>query len=229
MTDTAVKNHFWIAGPPIFSSTLLISSATADSSGAALEAACELFDVDGTKTQSFNVEFPANEVGIVEIEPFMAGLKTQGGITQGHLVVTTPANTRQICRLQLGKQVDLLSEPKVIKNREMAFMPLLLGAKREHLMVLLNTGEEVCQVVTRLLYGSRSPEWTTQIPPYGCRVVSLEHELLSTFDDLSWQKGISQGYLRISPRAQSSIVCQMIEKLPGETEDNILYRNVCAW
>lgn len=229
MTDATVTNHFWVAGPPLFSSTVLVSSAALETPNGTLKASCELFDVDGVKAQSFKVEFPESEVGILEIEPFISALKAQGGILQGHLVVTTRADTKVMCRLQVGNQVDLISEPKTIQSREMGFMPLLLGAKREHLLVFVNTGADTSQVVTRLLYGSRSPEWTTQIPPHGCRVVSLEHEFLSTFDDVSWQKGVVQGYLRISPRAQSSVICQMIESAPGEIEGQFLHRSVSAW
>jgi hypothetical protein len=86
-------------------------------------------------------------------------------------------------------------------------------------VTLLNVGDQEGQVVIRLLYATRSPEWTVHIPPQGSRVISLEHELLASFDDSSWQKGIMQGYLRISPRAHSEIICQMIERLPGEHEE----------
>jgi hypothetical protein len=121
-------------------------------------------------------------------------------------------------RQQSGDHVDILKSPTAVKSREMTFMPLLLGSRREHLITLLNVAGQEGQVVIRLLYGTRSPEWTVHVPAQGTRVVSLEHELLASFDDTSWNKGIMQGYLRISPRAQSEMVCQMIERAPGEPE-----------
>ena len=232
MTESEQASHFWVAGPPFFSSTIMVASGVADcvADGIAgtIKVACELFDVDGTPVQQFQVEFPEREVGIIETEPFMAGLKMQAGITQGHLVVRSKRGTTHICRQQLGEHVGIISAPREILNREMGCMPLLLGSRREHLVVLLNTSPEGGSAVIRLLYGTRSPEWSVQIPGNGCRVVSLEHELLSTFDDSSWQRGVVQGYLRISPRAQS-IVCQMIERLPGETEEQESYRCVSSW
>jgi hypothetical protein len=192
-------------------------------------AACELFDVDGAPMQRFHVEFPDREVGVIEVEPFMSGLKMRGGIVQGHLVVRSRPGSKCMCRQQVGAHVDLLASPQPIRSREMAFMPLLLGGRREHLFIVLNTGPEEGQAVVRLLYGTRSPEWTLQIPGNGCRLVSLEHELLAAFDDSSWQKGVVQGYLRISPRVQSSLVCQMLERLPGETEEQESYRTIASW
>jgi hypothetical protein len=225
----SIKSHFWIAAAPFFSSTILVASGSSGVAGETIEAQCELFDVDGTPIQRFQVEFPSREVGIIEVEPFMAGLKMQSGIIQGHLAVQSRAGTTHLCRQQVGDRADILTAPRGLKSREMSFMPLLLGGRREHLVVVVSTGPEDAQVVIRLLYGSRSPEWTVQIPGNGCRIVSLEHELLATFDDSSWHKGVMQGYLRISPRSQSAVVCQMVERLPGETEEHQSYRSVSSW
>lgn len=192
--------------------------------------ACELFDLDGTPVERFAIEFPEREVGIIEVEPFMSSLKMQSGIVQGHLVVTSRIGTRHLCRYQTGGQhADVMSSPRTLHSREMAFIPLLLGGRREHLLVVVNTGTDDAQVIVRVLYGTRAPEWTVQVPANGCRVVSLEHELLARFDDASWQKGVLQGYVRISPRSQSPVVCQMIGRLPGETEEQETYRVVSAW
>jgi hypothetical protein len=229
MTSSDTKSHFWVATAPFFSSTILVASGSSGAAGATIEARCELFDVDGRPIQRFKVEFPEHEVGIIEVEPFMAGLKMQGGIIQGHLSVESRAGTLYLCRQQVADYADIITAPREIKSREMSFMPLLLGGQREHLVVVVNTALEDAQVLIRLLYGNRSPEWTVQVPGNGCRVVSLEHELLSTFDDTSWHKGVMQGYVRISPRSQSAIVCQMVERLPGEMEDRESYRSVLSW
>ncbi len=229
MTSDDTKSHFWISGGSFFSSTILVASDLRGVPGGMIEAQCELFDVDGAPIQRFQVEFPEREVGIIELEPFMLGLKMQGGIIQGHLVVQSRAGTAHFCRQQVGEHADIMTASRGLKSREMSFMPLLLGGRREHLVVVVNAGPEDAQVVVRLLYGSRSPEWAIQIPGNGCRAVSLEHELLATFDDSSWHKGVLQGYLRISPRSQSTIVCQMVERLPGEIEGNESYRSIASW
>lgn len=229
MSANELVSHFWIGGPPFVSSTLLVSGGAVGDPGAVLPVACELYDVDGVHVQSFSVEFPEREAGIIELEPFLSGLKAQSGLPHGHLVVTSRAGSKHILRQQMGTHVDFITTPTTIKSREMTFMPLLLGVRREHLITLLNVSDSAGEIVIRLLYGSRSPEWNVSIPARGTRVVSLEHELLSTFDDTSWQKGVVQGYLRASPRAQTEIAFQMIERYPGESEDQEHVRCLTAW
>jgi hypothetical protein len=229
MHDGEVVSHFWVAGPPFFSSTLLVASGAGTEVSGAVDVTCELFDVDGVLVQTLSVQFPEREVGIIELEPFLAHLKMQAGIPQGHLVVRSKTGTRHFMRQQVGEHVDLVKSPVPVKSREMTFIPLLLGAQREHLVTLLNVGDEVGQVVVRLLYSTRSPEWTVHLPPRGSRVISLEHELLASFDDSSWQKGVVQGYLRLSPRVQTEVVCQMVERIPGEREDAETFRSMTSW
>jgi hypothetical protein len=227
--DGQVVSHFWVAAPPFFSSTILVGAPGCSDPTESIAVQGELFDVEGLLIRTFGVEFPAKEVGIIELEPFMTGLKMQGGIAQGHLVLTSAAGTRHFCRQQVGGYVSVLSEPFATKGREMTCMPLLLGARREHLLMCVNTTREPGQVVVRLLYGTRSPEWTVQLPAYGCRAVSLEHELLSTFDDATWQKGVVQGYVRISPKAHSEVVCHILERSPSDNEDQESYRCLSSW
>lgn len=224
-----VTSHFWVGGAPFFSSSLLVSGGARKSNEETLVAACRLFDVDGAPVNSFQVEFPGREAGLIELEPFMTGLKMQGGIAQGHLVVSSPAGTRHFCRQQSGRCPQMLSAPTLIGGREHSFIPLVLGAAREHLLLFVNASTEVSQVTVRLFYGSRSPEWTVSIPAYGCSAVSLEDELLRSFNDSSWQKGAVQGYVRLSPRPQSSVACQILERIPGETAEFEEFRCLQSW
>jgi hypothetical protein len=226
--DDQIVSHFWVAGPPFFSSTILVASPGGGESNSSIAVKAELFDVEGVAIRTFTVEFPAREVGIIELEPFMTGLKMQSGLLQGHLVVTSEAGTQHFCRQQVGHHIQILPAPIPTKAREMTCIPLLLGARREHLLMFVNTSRDPGQVVVRLLYGARSPEWTVQVPGYGCRTVALEHELLSTFDDITWQKGVVQGYVRISPKAQSEVACQLLERMPNDGEEQESYRCISA-
>jgi hypothetical protein len=229
MSSDYVSDHFWVSGPSFFSSTLLVASGAAMSANGRVTTTCSLYDVDGIRVNSFDVEFPESEVGVIELEPFMAGLKMQGGIPQGHLEVRSPSGCRHFCRQQMGNHVDLLSSPRLILGRESAFIPLILGARRSHVALFVNAVDEVAQVVLRLFYGSRSPEWSLSIPAKGCLAVALEEELLSSFNDSSWNKGAVQGYLRISPRSQAQVACQVIEQIPGETEEQGQFRCLVSW
>lgn len=229
MNSNDVTSHFWIGGGPFFSTSLVVSAGASGSPGETLLASCRLFDVDGAPVNSFSVEFPAGEAGVIELEPFMAGLKMQSGIPQGHLVVTSRSGTRHFCRQQSGQSAQLLSSPALIGGREHSFVPIILGAAREHLLLFVNAATEISQVTARLFYGSRSPEWTVSIPAYGCSAVSLEDDLLRSFNDASWQKGAVQGYVRLSPRVQSSVACQILERIPGETPECEQFRCLQSW
>jgi hypothetical protein len=229
MSGHDVTSHFWVAGPPFFSSSLLVAGGARAAQGDSIVASCRLFDVDGAPVNTFQVEFPSTEAGLIELEPFMTGLKMQGGVQQGHLVVSSSADTRHFCRQQSGQCSQMVSAPRLLGGREHSFVPIVLGAAREHLVLFVNASTEVSQVVVRLFYGSRSPEWTLSIPAYGCSAVSLEDELLRSFNDSSWQKGAVQGYVRLSPRAQSSVACQILERIPGETSETEQFRCLQSW
>lgn len=229
MSGHDVTSHFWVAGPPFFSSSLIVAGGARSSEGETIIASCRLFDVEGCPVNTFQVEFPSHEAGLIELEPFMTGLKMQGGIAQGHLIVTSRGGTRHFCRQQSGPNSQVISSPTFIGGREHSFLPIVLGAAREHLLLFVNASTELSQVVVRLFYGSRSPEWTVSIPAYGCSAVSLEDDLLRSFNDTSWQKGAVQGYVRLSPRVQASVACQILERIPGETAESEQFRCLQSW
>ncbi len=205
-----------------------MASGTAGEPKALIEAECDLFDLEGVFIQSFKVEFPESDVGVIELEPFISPLKLVLGFPQGHLVVKSRSDTRHLVRQAIGQSAEVVTPPRVISGREMAFVPLVLGPRRNHIVVIVNTLSEAAQVNIRLMYGERSPEWSVDIPASGCRAIPLELELLSGFDDTSWQRGVVQGYLRLSPRGNSAVSCQVVEQLPGEDGSQELIRTLVS-
>ena len=228
MNESSVTSHFWVANPPFSTSTLLVAADPLQPTER-VSTRMQLFDADGTKVNEVTVEFPAGEVGLIEIEPFTQALKEQGGIAHGHLAVSSPAGTRHICRQSLGGCVTVLQDPAVTKGRENSFTPLIIGASREHQVVLVNTAAEPTQVGIRLYYGNRAPEWNVDIPGNASRIISLESELLGASDDRSWEKGAVQAYLRIAPRLQGAVTCHLIERIAGETPEQDTHRCLAAW
>jgi hypothetical protein len=222
-------DHLWVSGPPFCSSTILVAPLGSVEPGATTRTACEIFDIDGEALDSFEVEFPAHEVGVIELEPFVTGLKMQGGLSQGHVIVTSSRDVRHFCRQQIGGHFDIVSAPKLIASRESSFVPLILGGSRDHLVSLLNAADEIAQVTVRLFYGSRSPEWTLSVPARGCSTVALEEQLLADFDDTSWRKGAVQGYIRVSPKSGAKVAMQIIEKMPMEGANSEQFRCLLSW
>ena len=175
------------------------------------------------------VEFPAGEVGIIELEPYTSALKMQGGVAHGHVKVTSPPGTRHLCRQMIGSSVTLYQDPVQIHYRESSFLPLIVGGRREHMLVLVNAGEEEAQIACRLFYGNRSPEWALAVPGNGSRIISVENDLLATTDDRAWEKGALQSYLRLTGRHQSPIAGHIIERTLGESPDQDSYRCLTSW
>lgn len=234
MSVVETTSHFWVAAPPLFSSTLLVATGvnltSVDVTGAGRATTrLEIFDLDGNQVNSVEVEFPASEVGLVELEPFLAGLKMQGGVAHGHLKVTSPVGTRHLYRQTIGTSVVVYQDPAPVQNKESSFLPVVIGGRREHMLVLVNTGEEEGQVACRVYYGNRSPEWTLSVPGNGSRVLSLESELLASTDQKSWEKGALQAYVRFTGKHQSPIGGQIIERTLGESPDQDLYRSLHSW
>jgi len=229
MNESSVTSHFWVANPPFSTSTLLVATDELSQTTGRVATRMELFDCDGSKVNEATVEFPAGEVGVIEIEPYTQSLKEQGGVAHGHLAISSPAGTRHLCRQSLGGCVSVLPDPAVTKGRENAFTPLILGSRREHLVVIVNTTAEPTQVGVRLYYGNRAPEWNVDVPGNASRLISLESELLSTSDDASWEKGAVQAYIRIAPRLQGAVTCHLVERIPGETPEQATHRCLAVW
>jgi hypothetical protein len=229
MSAVETTSHFWVAAPPLYSSTLLVASGGDASGQVRTKTQVEIFDMDGTQVNSVEVEFPSAEVGFIELEPFTAALKMQGGVAHGHLKVTSPEGARHIFRQTIGSSVVLYQDPVPVASREHSFIPVVIGGRREHMVVLVNGGEEEGQIACRLFYGNRSPEWTLTVPGNGSRVLSLENELLASADQKVWEKGALQAYIRLSGKHQSPIAGHIIERTLGESPEQDLYRCLLSW
>ena len=229
MSDVENTSHFWVAAPPLFSSALLVATGDDVAEKGRAKTHIDIFDLDGILVNSVDVEFPAGEVGFVELEPFTAALKMQGGVAHGHLKVTSPVGTRHLCRQAIGSSVILYQDPVPVKNRENSFIPVVIGGRREHMLVLVNSGGEEGQIACRLFYGNRSPEWTLTVPANGSRVLSLENDLVAAADQKAWEKGALQAYVRFTGKHQSPIAGQVIERTLGESPEQDLYRSLHSW
>jgi hypothetical protein len=221
-------SHFWIAAHPYFATQILAVPPCAPNEEPAKteQVECNIYDVDGVKVNTVSVEFPGSTVGVVELEPFISGLKLESGLQHGHVEVTSRGGTRHMCRITSSNGAMQCTEPVLLRSRDSSFIPVTLSAQREQMVVVVNAGSEVAQVTCRLFYGSRSPEWNLVIPPHGSKLVSLHDDLLVTQDDRSWEKGSVQSYIRMNSRYQGPVSCFAVERVPGETFSQDSYRTL---
>lgn len=229
MSVAETTSHFWVAAPPLFSTTLFVATPSDGDNHGRVHTSIEVFDVEGVKVNTVNVEFPEGEVGVLEMEPFIAALKMQGGVAHGHVKVTSPTGTRHLCRQSIGGSVALYADPAPVHQRENSFLPVVIGGRREHMLVLVNHGAEEGQIACRLFYANRSPEWTITVPGNGCRLLSVEGELLATTDDKVWEKGSIQAYLRFTGRQASPIAGHIVERSLGDSAEQDSYRCLVSW
>jgi len=229
MSTFEATSHFWVATAPYFSPTLLVVPGQDEPTDGRTSTVLDVFDPEGIKVNSVEVEFPSAETGVIELEPFIAGLKIEGGIQHGHLMVSSPSGSRHMMRLGLPSGAAVLHDPFLVRSRESLFLPVSLGARREHLVSIVNAGGETAQVTVRLFFANRSPEWNVVVPPSGVRLVALEDELLSGSEEKGWEKGAVQAYLRFTPKHQSTVTCTVVERSVGETVEHDTYRCLVSW
>ena len=229
MSIVETTSHFWVAAPPLFSTTLFVGTSSDVEQKSQARSVIEIFDVEGTKVNTVEVEFPAGEVGVIEMEPFVAGLKMQGGVAHGHLSISSPLGTRHLCRQSIGGNVALYQDPVPVRQKESSFVPVVVGGRREHMVALVNHGAEEGQIACRLFYGNRSPEWTVTVPGNGSRLLFLEGDFLATSDDRVWEKGAVQAYVRFSGKQTSPIAAHIIERSMAESPEHDSYRCLVSW
>lgn len=229
MNSADVTSHFWVASSPTLSSTLFVVPGDLEVSEGRSLTVLDLYDVDGVKVNSVEVEFPSAQVGVVEIEPFATGLKVQAGIAHGHLSVTSLGGSRHVVRQSMNGHISLFSDPTVIRSRESCFAPLTLSARREHIIALVNAAPEEGEITLRLFYGSRSPEWSVVVPGNGSKLISLEEDLLYTADDRVWEKSQLQSYVRVTSKGSAQIACQVLERISGDSPEQDVFRTVTTW
>lgn len=213
----SVVSHFWISTFPFFETVLMVVpalQAAGPDNGLALVpapacAALELFDADGNCITESSVEFPAGEVGILELEPLMAMCKLESGLKHGQLVVRSAAGTRHMCRIHCPGGASLLGEPAVVTAKRGGFFPTRLCEEISALLCMVNRGEVEAKTRVRLFCGNRTPEINCVIPPFGSRVVSVPAE----FAEVSRVPADTQlqAYLRVSVSSGVAVGIQLIE------------------
>ncbi len=219
------SSHFWVCSSPFFEVTLLLACKPRGSnlSETTTPILLRLFDADGQQFNELEYRFPFSQLGLVELEPLMAGCKFESGVKHAHLEVQHSADVVAACRLHNRDCAALLSGPQVVSSSARVFFPLQAAREHLHFLCLVNhTGSEAT-IRSRLFCGKRSPESMWILPPHGSRFICLATE----FPDVLKVEGEdrTQGYLRLSSRGDFFVGAELLERSPG-TRDSFNFSAV---
>jgi|GEM_PF-1191718 len=212
-------SHYWICCAPFFETTLLVMPPPSRQRAAERSSAASilrLYDADGYLANEVMVEFSYDQVGVIELEPLMAGCKFQAGLKHGHLEVHSPPGFSELCRIHTREGASQMSAPVLLSNTRRVFFPLLFSTERVSLLCLINAGETEAVLRGRFFCAKRSPEATWEVPGRGARVISLTSEFSEYLE--AGPTSQVQAYIRIGVRNDCLVGAQLIDRTKGPKE-----------
>ncbi len=219
--------HFWVASYPFFETSLCITPGRLRQDDErqgedSPRSEIDIYDCDGELINSLKFQFPENEVGLVELDPFLGACKLESGLKHAHLVVRSQVKgVSHQCRMISQEHAAILGPTFSMFPVLPVFFPVTFESGKSHLVVMVNYGLEPAPVRCRLFFGSRTPEVVVQVPGNGARIIGIEGEF-SDCAEKAQEKSI-QSYLRLTTRSESGVGCQLIERSEGVKESNAFY------
>ncbi|MBX7143325.1 MAG: hypothetical protein K1X79_02630 [Oligoflexia bacterium] len=216
--EDLTTTHLWVCSYPYVDSTLFVvpPAVLGDSSA---RTAVAIYDADGNTANEVDLEFPSNQIGIIELESIMGGCKLEAGIKHGHAVVQSPVGYSHFCRIHTREGAALIGAPASLTADHSSFFPITFDEGRQYFLAFVNETRSTANVKCRLFCGKRSPETLLTIPPLGSRVIHVETEFP---DYAGGDTGKQlQGYVRISTKSEGRIGVQLIERHATKSEGGV--------
>lgn len=231
--DGAVfESHFWAASFPFFKSTLFISprvfgsneNQTDDEQSASLviDSLVRIFDADGDLINDIEVKSSANDITVLELDPFLGAAKLQGGQKHVHIYVKSEGPAFHMCRLHTAKGASTLGEPLPLSLEHSVFFPIRVGEERQNQLCVVSHNEQSSSVKCRLFMGARTPEFYFSIPANGSRIFGIEEEFADHLESLEGEK---QCYIRLSTKSRGALGVQLVERV-GSAREIGMYSSV---
>ncbi|MBN8549301.1 MAG: hypothetical protein J0M12_08310 [Deltaproteobacteria bacterium] len=219
-SNASLTSHFWVCAYPFVETTLFLVPALSPDAALASATSIELYDADGALSNEVELDFPAGQVGILELDSIMGGCKLESGLKHGHMLVRSPAGTSPYLRMHTREGAALIGEPAAFGADRSTFFPLTMDEGRSYYLTVVNHGKAQAALKCRLFCAKRSPETLISIPAFGSRVISLENE----FAEYSAESGKQmQAYLRLSTKSETTLGVQLLERTEGKNEGGIFY------
>lgn len=212
-----VTTHYWVCSAPFFETAVLVAPES-HIQGDGISSAVKLrfFDADGYPVNEISVQYEPGQVGVVELESFMAACKFEAGLKHAHLEIEAAAGTQILCRIHTREGASIMGRPLEMNAMRRIFLPMVFSRDRFNFVAMLNHSSEEAIVRARFYCGKRSPEAVWAVPAKGARLISPSVEF-ADYIELGEEEKV-QGYLRLGVKGSQTVGAQLIERSRGTKE-----------
>lgn len=209
-SGTAIVNsqsHFWVSADDSFATTLFFLSPDF---AVPPKHSITVYDALGGKINEIRVEFPANQVGILDVDSFLGDCRYLQGLRQAHIHISSPAGVVHKVEIKGKHSSYSISDEQLVDKKHAACFPLTLSQSSANLLALTNFGKPDALIRLRLFTGNRAPDLEIKVPENGCLSCLIEKEF-EEFLEFP-ESGQIQAYLRIVTNSSSSLQTRLLEK-----------------
>ena len=228
------RSSFWVVTYPACETVLFVVptlQALSDPATTERNTTIDVYDSDGDLVNEVLVRFPATELGMIEMSPFLGGCKLDSGFKHGRIAVRSDFPCQHLVRIQSRDSAVMAGDLMSLDAQHPLAMPFIADQKRSSMLVLVNEGSAETEVRVKLYLSTRSPEIRQRIPPGGSRLVLLERAFSDCLEGESAKLG--RGYIKLtttlnagSAERDSRIGVQLVERIL-RTPENEALRMVC--
>jgi hypothetical protein len=199
--------HFWAATDPFFLTKLIIVPGETETVSAPVR--LTLFDPDGEQINDAFVEIRSGGVESFDLAEFMIGCKREGGLQHAHIQAQSSRSVSYIFRIEKGQFASLLGEPCYVSKEKKAFFPLCFEEQRNVIFGSINCSHASASLLLTLSLNNTQYRKIKEIPPFGCRVISVRAE----FQNVNFRNS-RVAYLECAlEEAGREVGVQMIEEM----------------
>ncbi len=222
--------HFWVVTEPFNGSTLKLQPLSSTDS---ISGTLRFNNSRGECINECNIVARAGQQLALDLDSFMAGGETEGGLKHAHLQVITTVPCQGQIQISTSVRSILIPPLHNLSDRCPRAVPLSLSSCYNHVVALVNPFERQATVRCRLFIGTRNPEEVCLIPAKGTVVISPEVLFYTVLKELNIKgnsgndplnSGVStqQGYLRFTTRHDKPLGFQLLEELTFSATEKVL-------
>jgi len=203
-TGVSIERHLWICSSSFFESVLFLHSRSGN------PFTLHLYDADGELINKLSLNFPASQIGAIEVCDLLEGCKLESGLKHGHAVISGSEKDLVACRIQSREHGAMLPICHEFRLDQALFYPITVCDERSYILPLTNFGKAPMQVRCRLFLGKRTPEVMVTLPPLASRIISISSDFAEFLEPFAGKQ--TQCYVRLTSKDSAPIGAQLIER-----------------